>query len=95
MTLSGIGKPASETDHPGNKLQFGALRGVAWGTIVLTAEYYLKQAEIASRMALAEPDAAKARAMHILALEYFDKAYNVQKSAAADPSLPPRNIQRQ
>ena len=35
----------------------------------------LKQAEIAARMALAESDPAKARAMHILALEYFDKAH--------------------
>jgi hypothetical protein len=39
-----------------------------------SAEYYLKQAETASRMALAESDPAKMRAMHLLALEFFDKA---------------------
>ena len=43
-----------------------------------TAEYYLKQAVIASRMALAEPDPEKARAMHIMALDFFDKAHREQ-----------------
>lgn len=47
-----------------------------------TAEYYLKQAEIASRMALTETDSAKARAMHILALEYYDKAYLAHREAS-------------
>lgn len=62
-----------------------------------TAEYYLKQAEIASRMALAEPDAEKARAMHVMALEFFDKAYQVQadKQPAASASTPPPIIERQ
>jgi hypothetical protein len=41
---------------------------------VLSAEYYLKQAETAARLALAESDPAKAQAMHILALEFYDKA---------------------
>ncbi|MDA9492020.1 hypothetical protein [Bradyrhizobium sp. CCBAU 11361] len=62
-----------------------------------TAEYYLKQAEIASRMALAESDPEKARAMHILALEYYDKAYlaQVQEALPAQPSKSPDIIQRQ
>jgi hypothetical protein len=66
-------------------LQLGALRGVVGGIIVPTAEYYLKQAEIASRMALSEPDSQKARAMHILALDYFDKAYRAQVREAPPP----------
>lgn len=62
-----------------------------------TAEYFLKQAEIASRMALAEPDAEKARAMHIMALEFFDKAYHAQgpKRPASAASPPPSIIERQ
>lgn len=39
-----------------------------------SAEYYLKQAEIASRIALAESDPVKTQAMHVLALEMFEKA---------------------
>ena len=58
-----------------------------------TAEYYLKQAEIASRMALAEPDAEKARAMHIMALDFFDKAYRAQsKDTPAPQEKPASNI---
>jgi hypothetical protein len=41
---------------------------------VPSAEYYLKQAELAARLALAESDPEKVRAMHILALEHYDKA---------------------
>lgn len=37
-------------------------------------EYYLKQAQIAARLALAEADPEKARALNLLALSYFDKA---------------------
>ena len=63
-----------------------------------SADYFLKQAEIAARMALAEPDAAKVRAMHILALEYFDKARRASTEAAtpaAEPTMRPDIIQRQ
>ncbi|WP_167771165.1 hypothetical protein [Bradyrhizobium niftali] len=62
-----------------------------------TAEYYLKQAEIASRMALAEADPEKARAMHILALAYYDKAYlaQVQDASPPQPTNSPDIIQRQ
>jgi hypothetical protein len=79
-------------------LQFHALEGVVGGeTIVPTAEYYLKQAEIASRMALAESDPEKARAMHILALAYYDKAYlaQVQDASPPQPTNSPDIIQRQ
>jgi hypothetical protein len=41
---------------------------------VLTAQYHLNQAEVAARMALAEPDPEKAATLHVLALEYFAKA---------------------
>jgi hypothetical protein len=58
---------------------------------VPTAEYFIKQAEIAGRMALAEPDPEKARAMHILALEYYDRAYRAQIQAGLLPE--PRTIQ--
>ena len=61
---------------------------------VPTAEYYLKQAEIASRMALAEPDPEKARAMHIMALDFFDKAYKAQ-GKPPESSAPPPAIERQ
>ena len=79
-------------------MQFHALEGVVGGeTIVPTAEYYLKQAEIASRMALAESDPEKARAMHILALAYYDKAYlaQVQDASPPQPTNSPDLIQRQ
>ena len=42
--------------------------------IVPSAEYYVRQAELAARLALAESDPEKARVMHILALENYDKA---------------------
>lgn len=57
-----------------------------------SADYYLKQAEIASRMALTEPDPEKARAMHIMALDFFDKAHLASKEdmgPAAEEPLPP------
>lgn len=62
-----------------------------------TAEYYLKQAEIASRMALAEFDPEKAKAMHILALEYYDKAYlaEVREASPPQPTNSLNIIQRQ
>jgi hypothetical protein len=39
-----------------------------------TAQYHLKQAQIAARLALVEPDADKAARLNLLALEHFDKA---------------------
>ncbi|MDH2352569.1 hypothetical protein QCM80_18195 [Bradyrhizobium sp. SSUT112] len=47
-------------------------------------EYYLRQAEIASRMALAESNPEKARALHVLALDYFDRA----EKARAETAMP-------
>ena len=49
-----------------------------------SVEYYLRQAEVASRFALAESDPKKAQAMHILALEFFEKA----EAAKTKRSLP-------
>ncbi|MCW2218753.1 hypothetical protein M2232_002285 [Bradyrhizobium japonicum] len=51
-----------------------------------TVEYYLKQAKIAAQMALTEPDAEKALAMHIMALNFFDKAHQAPFKI---PSPPP------
>jgi hypothetical protein len=53
---------------------------------VPSEEYFLKQAEIAARIALAEPEAEKARAMHILALEYFDRAHKARTEAVPSPT---------
>ena len=56
-----------------------------------SAEYYVKQAELAARLALAESDPEKARAMHILALENYDRADKARTQEA-----PPNTItQRQ
>jgi hypothetical protein len=52
---------------------------------VLTAQYHLKQAEVAARMALAEPDPTKAAAFHVLALEHFAKA-KLKEPAPLDQS---------
>jgi hypothetical protein len=41
---------------------------------LLSSEYYLKQAETAARLALVEPDPVKAKALHLMALDYFDRA---------------------
>ena len=62
-----------------------------------TAHYYLKQAEIASRMALAEPDPEKARAMQIMALDFFDKAHraSIQRPGPAQQVPTPPVIERQ
>ncbi len=39
-----------------------------------SAEYHLRQAELAARLALAEAEPSKAAALHVLALEQYDKA---------------------
>jgi hypothetical protein len=51
---------------------------------VPSAEYFVKQAELAARLALAESDPEKARAMHILALEHYDRA---DKARAQEPRV--------
>jgi hypothetical protein len=47
-----------------------------------SAEYYLKQAETASRLALTESDPAKMQAaLHLLVLEFFNKAEQVKAAS--------------
>jgi hypothetical protein len=41
---------------------------------VPSSDYYLRQAELAARLVLAEPNPDKASALQMLALEYYDKA---------------------
>ena len=54
-----------------------------------TAEYHLKQAEIAAHLALAEPDPKKAAAFHLMALDHFDKAEKAKLNVSA-PNHEPR-----
>jgi hypothetical protein len=49
-----------------------------------SSDYYLKQAELAARLALTESDPHKARALHVLALEYYDKAEKAKVEQARD-----------
>jgi hypothetical protein len=44
---------------------------------MLSAEYHLKQAEVAARLALAERDPSKAARFRLLVLEQFEKAREV------------------
>ena len=44
------------------------------GKCVPSSDYYLRQAELAARLVLAEPNPDKASALQMLALEYYDKA---------------------
>jgi hypothetical protein len=54
------------------------------GSALPSAEYYLKQAQLAAHLALTESDAVKARALHVLALEYFAKADKAKVEQARD-----------
>ncbi|WFU46015.1 hypothetical protein QA640_45415 (plasmid) [Bradyrhizobium sp. CB82] len=63
-----------------------------------SADYYLKQAELAARLALAESDPEKAQALHILALQNYDKADKAtaeETPSPLDPTDPPNIIERQ
>ena len=51
-----------------------------------TAEYHLKQAQLAAGMALAEPDKSKSARLNLLALEHFDKAEKAKARAGKRPS---------
>ena len=51
---------------------------------VPTSDYYVKQAELAAQLALAESDPHKARVLHVLALEYYDKAEKAKVEQARD-----------
>lgn len=54
-----------------------------------TAEHHLKQAEIAARLALAEPEPKKAAAIPVMALDHFDKAEKAKLNVSA-PKHEPR-----
>lgn len=74
----------------GTNVHFGAYNSRATGgestgeNALPSAEYYLKQAQLAARLALTESDPVKARALHVLALEYFDKADKAKVEQARD-----------
>jgi hypothetical protein len=58
---------------------------------VPSAEYHLRQAETAARLALAEPDPEKAAALNLLALEHYSKAEQAGTEATATQAdEPPR-----
>jgi len=44
---------------------------------MLSAEYHLKQAQVAARLALAERDPAKSARFRLLVLEQFEKAKEI------------------
>jgi hypothetical protein len=50
-------------------------------------DYHLRQAEVASRLTLAESDPVKAAALHLLALEHFEKAEKAKVNNQAAHSL--------
>jgi len=56
---------------------------------VASPEYHLRQAEVVARLALAESDPEKAAALHLLALEHYDKAEQsqVQVGTASHPPI--------
>jgi len=59
---------------------------------VPSADYYLKQAELAARLALTESDPEKAKAAHLLAVEFYDKADKARAQAvpaSSDATTPP------
>ena len=51
-----------------------ALRHLQGRIALPDPDYYLKQAQSAAQLALAEPDPTKARATHAMALDYYDEA---------------------
>ena len=54
------------------------------GSALPGSEYYLKQAQLAAHLALVESNPEKARALHILALDYYDKAEKAKVEEARD-----------
>jgi hypothetical protein len=65
---------------------------------MLSAEYHLKQAEVAARLALAERDPAKAARFRLLVLEQFEKAKEIDANelilALADEAQPQFSMSR-
>jgi len=51
-------------------------------------DYHLRQAEVASRLALAESRLLRAVQLHLLALEHFDKADAAKAQSRAMPAGP-------
>lgn len=64
---------------------------------VPSADYYLKQAELAARLALTESDPEKAKAAHLLAVEFYDKADKARAEGvpASSDAPTPQNMQRE
>jgi hypothetical protein len=56
---------------------------------VASPEYHLRQAEIVARLALAESAPEKVAALHLLALEHYDKAEQA-KSVLPPTHQPPK-----
>ena len=56
---------------------------------VTSPEYHLRQAQVVARLALAESDPEKAAALHLFALEHYDKAEQV-KSVLPPTHQPPK-----
>jgi hypothetical protein len=54
------------------------------GSALPSSEYYLKQAQLAAHLALVESNPDKARALHVLALDYYDKADKAKVEQARD-----------
>ncbi|MHC2257145.1 hypothetical protein ACVILK_006837 [Bradyrhizobium embrapense] len=79
------------TDLLGTECLFPRQESVAegpTGNIVPSAEYHLRQAELAARLALAETKPDKASALHVLALEHYDKATRAGLSAEIVSRIP-------
>lgn len=54
-----------------------------------SAEYYLKQAQVAARLALTEADPEKARVLNVLSMEYFRKAEQAKPDRNAGTAKAP------
>ncbi|QIG94414.1 hypothetical protein [Bradyrhizobium sp. 6(2017)] len=59
-----------------------------------SAEYYTKQAEIASRLALTESDPVKMRELHLLALQMFEKAERAKAEGRKHQTQHKKEIRR-
>jgi hypothetical protein len=56
---------------------------------VASPQYHLRQAEVVARLALAESDPEKAAALHVLALEHYDKAEQAKSELVLPPTHQP------
>lgn len=53
-----------------------------------SSEYHLKQAQVAARLALVESNPEKAKALHLLAMEHYEKAEKADEQAVPAYQLP-------